>query len=145
MDQHDRRFKPGTLWPTLLERTTRARDRRAILSIPTTTEVVEQNGVTFQTHVITTSVLKAIATAQSNADPFLPYDPGLFVVEISPPTHLTLLNKCNVIDHHLVIATRSFEPQEAVLTREDCAALLICLAEIDGLGFYNKYRSSRRR
>lgn len=136
MDQHDRRFKPGTLWPTLLERTARARDSRAIVSIPTATEVIEQSAVTFQVRVITTPVLKAIATTQSNADPFLPYDPDLFVMEISP-THLALLNKFNVVERHLVIVTRSFKPQEAVLTREDCAALLICLAEIDGLGFYN--------
>ena len=136
MDQHIRPFKPGTLWPTLLERTVRARNCRAILSIPTETEVIEQSGVTFQVRVITTPLLKAIATAQSNADPFLPYDPDLLVAEISP-THVALLNKFNVVDHHLVIATRSFEPQEALLTREDCAALLICLAEIDGLGFYN--------
>jgi ATP adenylyltransferase len=45
-----------------------------------------------------------------------------------------LLNKFNALDHHLVIATRSFEPQEMLLTREDCAALLICLTEVDGLG-----------
>ena len=137
MDQHDRRFKPGTLWPSLLERTAHARDRGAILSIPTTREVIEQSGVTFQVRVITAPALKAITTAaQSNADPFQRYDPDLFVAEISP-THVALLNKFNVVDHHLLIATRSFEPQEALLTREDCAALLICLAEIDGLGFYN--------
>jgi ATP adenylyltransferase len=137
MDQHDRRLKPGTLWPTLLERTAHARDRKAILSIPTTPEVIEQSGVAFQVRVITAIAMKAFTTAaQPNANPFLPYDPDLFVAEISQ-THVALLNKFNVVDHHLVIVTRSFEPQEALLTREDCAALLICLAEIDGLGFYN--------
>jgi ATP adenylyltransferase len=87
--------------------------------------------------VITALAMKAMPTgAQPNANPFLPYDPDLFVSEISQ-THVALLNKFNVVDHHLVIVTRSFEPQEALLTNEDCAALLICLAEIDGLGFYN--------
>ena len=137
MNQPDRLLKPGTLWPTLLERTARARERRAILSIPTTPEVIEQSGVAFQVRVITALAMKALATAaQPNANPFLPYDPDLFVAEISQ-THVALLNKFNVVDHHLVIVTRTFEPQEALLTREDCAALLICLAEIDGLGFYN--------
>jgi ATP adenylyltransferase len=51
MDQHDRLFKPGTLWPTLLERTAHARDRKAILSILTTPDVIEQSGVTFQVRV----------------------------------------------------------------------------------------------
>ena len=137
MDHPDYLLKPGTLWPTLLERAAHARDRKAIISIPTTPEVIEQNGVAFQVRVITALAMKALNTAaNSNTDPFLPYDPGLFVAEISP-THVALLNKFNVVDHHLLIVTRSFEPQEALLTLEDCAALRICLAEIDGLGFYN--------
>ena len=53
-----------------------------------------------------------------------------------------MLNKFNVVDHHLVIVTRAFEPQEALLTREDCAALLICLAEIDGLSVLQRRTSS---
>jgi len=137
MNHPNHLLKPGTLWPTLLERTAHARDRKAILSIPTQPEVIEQSGMAFQVRVITTLAMKAITTAaQPNADPFLPYDPDLFVTEISS-THVALLNKFNVVDHHFLIVTRAFEPQEALLTHEDCAALLICLAEIDGLGFYN--------
>jgi ATP adenylyltransferase len=137
MDQHDRLLKPGTLWPTLLERTAHARDRKAILSIPTAPEVIEQSGMAFQVRVIMALAMKTFTTAaQLNANPFLPYDPELFVGEVSQ-THVALLNKFNVVDYHLLIVTRSFEPQETLLTREDCAALLICLAEIDGLGFYN--------
>lgn len=137
MDHSDRLFTPGTLWPTLLESTARARSRNAILSIPTEPEMVEQNGVAFQVRVITALAMKALAAAAtSNADPFLPYDPDLFVADLSP-THVALLNKFNVVDHHLVMATRAFEEQTTLLTREDCAALLLCLTEIDGLGFYN--------
>ena len=137
MNHPNHLLKPGALWPTLLERTAHARDRKAILSIPTQPEVIEQSGMAFQVRVITTLAMKAITTAaQPNADPFLPYDPDLFVTEISS-THVALLNKFNVVDHHFLIVTRAFEPQEALLTHEDCAALLICLAEIDGLGFYN--------
>jgi len=88
----------------------------------------------FQVRMITTLAMKAPGMANTN--PFLPYDPDLFVTKISP-THVALLNTFNVVDHHLVIVTRSFESQEALLTREDCTALLICLAEIDGLAFYN--------
>lgn len=137
MNQHEHLLNPGTLWPTLLERAAHARDRKAILSIPTEPEVIEQGGVNFQVRVITALAMKTLTTvAKSNNDPFLPYDQDLFVTDVSP-THVALLNKFNVVDHHLVIVTRSFEPQEALLTREDCAALLACLAEIDGLGFYN--------
>ncbi|MEK7761359.1 MAG: phosphorylase [Nitrospirota bacterium] len=137
MNQSTHLLKPGTLWPNLLEHTAYARERRAIHSIPTETEVIEQGGVAFHMRVITALAMNArTTTTQANINPFLPYDPNLFVAEVSP-THVALLNKFNVVDHHLVIVTRAFEPQEALLTREDCAALLIGLAEIDGLGFYN--------
>jgi ATP adenylyltransferase len=137
MDQPTHLLKLGTLWPTLLERTAYARERRAILSILTEPEVIEQGGMAFQVRVIKALATKTLTTAaQSNANPFLPYDPDLFVAEISP-THVALLNKFNVVDHHLVIVTRSFESQESLLSREDCEALLLCLAEIDGAAFYN--------
>ena len=135
-------LQPGTLWPSLLQQTAHARDRNVILTIATMPAVIEQSGVVFQVRIMMALAMKATATAaQSNADPFLPYDPNLFVAEISP-THVALLNKFNVVDHHLLLVTRAFEDQEMPLTREDCAALLIGLAEIDGLAFYNAGRAA---
>ena len=128
---------PGTLRASLLERTAHARRRGAIQSIPTTMEVIEQQGIAFQVRVATMLERKATqraATATSN--PFLPYDPDLFVASISP-THISLLNKFNVVEHHLLIVTREFENQQSQLTQQDCEALLIALTEIDGLAFYN--------
>lgn len=52
-------------------------------------------------------------------------------------THVALLNKFNVIDHHLLIVTRCFKPQEALLEFADFVALAACMAEFDGLCFYN--------
>jgi ATP adenylyltransferase len=72
----------------------------------------------------------------AGGDPFLPYDPDLFVADLSP-THVCLLNRFNVVEHHLLLVTRAFEEQESPLTPADFAALAACLAEIDGLGFYN--------
>jgi ATP adenylyltransferase len=81
--------------------------------------------------------MKEIAKApRSEANPFLPYDPDLFVAPISP-THIALLNKFNVVMHHLLLVTRVFEDQRCQLTQKDCEALLIGLTEIDGLAFYN--------
>lgn len=133
----NRRLKPGTLWPALLERTTHARRSGAIESIPTTTEVIEQDRVAFQVRVVAALEKKEEAKAgQPSANPFLPYDPDLFVADIST-THVALLNKFNVVEHHLLIVTRSFEEQQSQLTQKDCEALLIALTEIDGLAFYN--------
>ncbi|MNN11815.1 ATP adenylyltransferase [compost metagenome] len=50
---------------------------------------------------------------------------------------MALLNKFSVIEHHLLIVTRCFEPQESLLTVPDFAALLACMAEFPSLGFYN--------
>jgi ATP adenylyltransferase len=47
------------------------------------------------------------------------------------------LNKTPVLERHLLLVTRRFAPQEAWLDAADWAALAACLAEIDGLGFYN--------
>lgn len=125
---------PGTLQATLFERTAHARRCGAIQCLPTIMEVVEQNDIPFQVRVLESLAMKERAKAIAN--PFLPYDPELFVAPISP-THIALLNKFNVFDHHLLIVTRAFEDQRCQLTQKDCEALLIGLTEIDGLAFYN--------
>jgi sulfate adenylyltransferase (ADP) / ATP adenylyltransferase len=69
-------------------------------------------------------------------DPFLPYEPDMFVADVSP-THVCLLNKFNVIDHHLLVVTRAFEEQDTAINAADFTALWACMAEVDGLAFYN--------
>ncbi|RTE64752.1 diadenosine tetraphosphate hydrolase [Amphritea opalescens] len=69
-------------------------------------------------------------------DPFQPYDPDLFVADIGQH-HIGLLNKFNVIDNHLLIVTREFEPQTDLLTIADLNAALIGLKAINGLVFFN--------
>lgn len=137
MAESDLHLKPGTLQAALSERTAHARRLSAIESLPTTMEVVEQNGIPFQVRVLQSLAMKERANAApSNVNPFLPYDGDLFVAPISP-THIALLNKFNVVERHLLIVTRTFEDQRCQLTQKDCEALLIGLTEIDGLAFYN--------
>jgi len=69
-------------------------------------------------------------------NPFLPPEPELTVAEVSR-THVAVLNKFNVLDHHLLIVTRTFEHQETLLTVDDFRALFACMAEHKALGFYN--------
>ncbi|HKY73211.1 MAG TPA: DUF4922 domain-containing protein [Nitrospira sp.] len=137
MVEKDTQLTPGTLQATLLERTAHARQCGAIQSLPTTLEVIEQNGIPFQVRVLESLAMKERSkAAPSKLNPFLPYDPDLFVAPISP-THIALLNKFNIVEHHLLIVTRAFEDQQCQLTQKDCEALLIALTEIDGLAFYN--------
>jgi ATP adenylyltransferase len=140
-----RRFEPGTLWAKVQARTAHAIQCGAIHTIPTRFELVEQGGVNFLIRIVSNLVRKVQAkvdqqqlslAANMTHDPFLPYDQDLFVADISE-THVCLLNKFNVLDHHLLMVTRSFQEQESLLTVSDFEALLVCLAEFEGLAFYN--------
>ncbi|MEA5504471.1 phosphorylase [Halotia wernerae UHCC 0503] len=138
-------LKPGTLWTSVKEKTEQALQCGALLSIPTEFEFVEQDGVLFLVRILSNLNRKKVAkekqdkqTADSGQEfnPFLPYEEDLFVADISE-THVCILNKFNVVDYHLLIITRAFEEQESLLTQEDFAALWACLADFDGLAFYN--------
>jgi sulfate adenylyltransferase (ADP) / ATP adenylyltransferase len=138
-------LEPGTLWAKVTERTEHALRCGALQPIPTDCEFVEQGGVNFLVRVLHTLARKdeakkkqekESASSGTEFNPFLPYDEDLFVTDISD-THLCLLNKFNVIDHHLLIVTRAFEEQETLLNLQDFEAMWACLAEIDGLAFYN--------
>jgi ATP adenylyltransferase len=60
----------------------------------------------------------------------------MYVTDASE-THVCLLNKFSVVDHHLLIVTREFEHQQSPLDRADFESLWRCMAEFDSLGFYN--------
>ena len=137
-------FAPGTLWQRVLRATERGERTGALQPIPTRSETVEDGGTPFQVRVVDNLRRKQAARhaqqraadAGRPANPFLPHDDDLFVAQINE-THLCLLNKFNVLDHHLLIVTRDFAEQESVLDRADFDALWTCLREVDGLGFYN--------
>jgi hypothetical protein len=54
-------------------------------------------------------------------NPFLPYDEQLWVRHLSD-THTLLLNKFNVVAHHLICVTRTFQPQTDDLNAADLGA-----------------------
>ncbi|MEA5549383.1 DUF4922 domain-containing protein [Anabaena cylindrica UHCC 0172] len=138
-------LKPGTLWAKVKQTTAHALQCRALKSIPTEFEFIEQDGVKFLVRILSNLNRKQAAkkkqdqqTANTGKEfnPFLPYEEDLFVADISD-THICILNKFNVVDYHLLIITRAFEEQESLLTVEDFAAMWACLADFDGLVFYN--------
>jgi sulfate adenylyltransferase (ADP) / ATP adenylyltransferase len=137
--------QPGVLWQRTVEKTRHALACGALVSIPTTYEFVEQNGIPFLVRLVANLMRKEEANRQQKQakiihgkefNPFLPYEDDLFVMDISE-THVCILNKFNVVDHHLLIITRAFEEQKALLTQDDFVAVWACLSEIDGLVFYN--------
>ena len=54
-------------------------------------------------------------------NPFAPYDEALWVDSLST-THMLLLNKFNVVAHHVLIVTRRFEKQTDPLNLQDLEA-----------------------
>ena len=65
------------------------------------------------------------------ANPFLPYNDQLWVAHLSS-THTLLLNKYNVVAHHLLVVTRSFESQLDSLQLADFGAVLLVLQVLPG-------------
>jgi ATP adenylyltransferase len=132
-------FQRGALWSTVVERTAYALARGALRPIETVQTAIDDGGVRFVVRQVSSLSRKPLAdtpAARPFVDPFLPYDPDLFVTDVSS-THLMLLNKFNVLDHHLLVVTRAFEPQGALITLADFEAWCACLGEFDALGFYN--------
>ena len=139
-----RSLQPGTLWPAVVARTAHALACGALHPIETVQLTLDDAGIRFVVRLVSSLASKARERTTSPrpvVDPFLPHDPDLFVTDVSA-THFALLNKFNVIDHHLLIVTREFEPQEALLDLDDFTAWFTCLSEFEGLGFYNGGRAA---
>ena len=136
---NEKRLVPGTLYPHLVARTQQALACGALQPLATDYEIVTDGELEFMVRVVANLDRKAKAKKipkPKDFNPFLPYEPDLFVADLSA-THLALLNKFNVVDHHLLMVTRDFVHQETWLDTADFLALAIVLAEINGLAFYN--------
>lgn len=141
-------FSAGTLWPKIRTTFSQAMDCGALQPIPTSYDWIEQDDIQFLVRIVDSLRRKELAQARrergipkvskkkQDFNPFLPYEPDLFVCDLSP-THLVLLNKFNVMDHHILIVTREFEEQSSWLTLPDFEALNLAMQEVDGLGFFN--------
>lgn len=143
----ERYLEPGTLWTKIRHQTQHGLNCGALKPIATQHEWVEHGQIRFLVRILDNLVRKEKAQVKQRQtggkpfNPFLPYEEDLFVTYISD-THLCLLNKFNVVDHHSLIVTREFEAQENWLNYGDFEALWACLVEIDGLAFYNGGKSA---
>lgn len=111
----------------------------ALVPLGTTTTLVADGPLPFRVHLLerlTWKVRRTDDLRAAGSNPFLPPEPALCVADLGP-THRAVLNKFPVVADHILIVTRAFEHQQALLTRADCAAAAACLASLDGLVFYN--------
>jgi len=134
----------GTLWRGIVETTRSALANGALLPVPTNHAFIEDGGLRFFVRVLSSLRRKDEARKKQDAgsiggkgvNPFLPPEKDLIVADLTD-THIAVLNKFNVVEHHLLIVTRGFEDQDTLLTLQDFEALWLCMAEFNGLGFYN--------
>ena len=134
-------LQQGSLWPALVGRSRHALACGAMQPIETTQKIVHDAGVDFLVRSLSSLARKEEAKERNEraakpVNPFLPPEPDLFVADISE-SHFALLNKFNVIAHHLLIVTRRFIDQEALVDLDDFQALAACMAQVDGLALYN--------
>jgi ATP adenylyltransferase len=142
-------FKKGTLWDSIVKTADQALTIGALLPVATDYTFIEDAGMRFFVRIQTGLKRKdeakkkqeAESKAGRNTDPFLQPEKELTVADISQ-THLAVLNKFNVANHHLLIITRDFEDQDMLLTQKDFEALWLCMAEYNSLGFYNGGREA---
>jgi ATP adenylyltransferase len=139
-------FEPGTLKALVIKKTKEATDKGVL--VPAVCEYeckVTQSDIPFVIRVAPNLHRKDQAREVQNEEtkqqgqepnPFLPYNPGMYVSDISP-THLCLLNRFKLFDYPLLIVTKEFEEQEGLLSYEDFQGISICMQEMDGLAFYN--------
>ena len=114
----------------------------ALQPIATECLMLRENGIPFAIRIIGGLADKEQArerlarAGRQDVDPFLPPDPALLVTEAGP-AHRCVLNKYCVIEHHLLLVTRAYEPQRQALNAADFTALTTCLADGPALAFYN--------
>jgi sulfate adenylyltransferase (ADP) / ATP adenylyltransferase len=142
-------LKRGSLWERIKNTTSDAISSGALLPISTEYTFIEDGGIRFFVRILSSLSHKDEARkkqkqqreAGKTVNPFLPPEKELTVADISE-THIAILNKYNVMEHHLLIITRHFEDQDMLLTLSDFEALWTCMTEYDALGFYNGGREA---
>jgi len=127
----------GTLWKRVLDVTRRAERTGALETIATEVVVAEEAGIPFVVRRVSSLARKERARrGPAPANPFLPTEPALTLGAVAPE-HVVVLNKFNVLPHHVLIVTERFRHQEELLTEGDFRALWWGLGEFPALGFYN--------
>lgn len=130
---------PDQLWPVVRRQSHHALETGALVPMSTSVQGLKDQGLRFAVRRVERIAHKdaAAPSAQNPVDPFAPpYEPDLYLGEVSN-THVALLNKFNVLEDHLLLVTREYEPQTRLLEESDFRAMLRALAGTEGLAFYN--------
>jgi hypothetical protein len=115
------------LWARVLEVYESAGASGAATKTDTSVQTLDDGGITFVLRVVAALRAKpkgAVSAGDSKAaprNPFLPPEEALAVQHLSD-SHMLLLNKFNVVPHHVLVVTRAYESQADPLNSRDFAA-----------------------
>ena len=120
----------------------------ALVPVEVEGDTVEDHGVAFRVEWLSSLAMKDLAAKVPRPgdkaigfNPFLPFEQDLWVADLSP-THVAILNKFPVFPGHLVMITRDFVEQELPLGQADVEAVVLTLAGLGGLMFFNSGAAS---
>eukprot|EP01100_Stratorugosa_tubuloviscum_P013759 TRINITY_DN7073_c0_g1_i1.p1 TRINITY_DN7073_c0_g1~~TRINITY_DN7073_c0_g1_i1.p1 ORF type:complete len:289 (-),score=121.34 TRINITY_DN7073_c0_g1_i1:43-909(-) len=111
----------------------------SLIGIETTSTIFIDGRTQFVVRLAKSLIKKNEVTqinSKEKVNPFLNPDPDLTVNEICG-THNVLLNKFSVVNLHLLLTTKQFEPQEQPLNQRDFTAIWTVLKEENMLCFFN--------
>lgn len=129
-------------WADVVDRAEAALAAGAMHSFECALEFVQDAGVEFVIRVATmlpqgeTAAGRTLSAPKLAADPFAEPEPELVVRDLTA-THRALLNKFSVVREHLLVVTKRFEDQRALLDERDFEALAVCMEDAEVLAFYN--------
>ncbi|XOZ34437.1 DUF4922 domain-containing protein [Halomonadaceae bacterium KBTZ08] len=132
-------LSPDQLWPAVRRQSHLALANGALVPLATSVTVLEAQGLRFSVRQLERLAQKAAASPSAHTpnDPLAPpYEAYLHIGGVTD-SHVALLNKFNVLEQHLLVVTREYQPQTHLLNEADFRAMLHALAGIDGLAFYN--------
>jgi ATP adenylyltransferase len=137
----ERAEKSGALCtlPTRLEWVKDKSEEYASLGVTCLVRVIDQFKQRTELHAPFARTLQNIEGKKEKdkeRNPFLPYEPELFVMDLGPE-HVVILNKYNLVPHHMLMITREFQSQTSPLSLADFAVAAACLAEMAGMVFFN--------
>ncbi|KND01842.1 uncharacterized protein SPPG_03632 [Spizellomyces punctatus DAOM BR117] len=105
--------------------------------IPSQLHIHPTHGIAFQIRLAPSLTKKPDGYVADKRNPFLPYDPAMFVHEYE--RHVVLLNKFSVVKGHVLVVTKEFESQMFPLNAHDFSATWNVMTQGGSqyLGFYN--------
>lgn len=128
---------PQEFWDRAQQLRTRAEAAGALHPIVTAPEAVTVEELRAVVRIPDPERLRRAPHPVTSPDPFLPpYEPELYLGDISP-THAVLLNKYPILARHLLLVTRRWAAQTALLDAADFTALATLLCARPALGFCN--------